>query len=90
MTALEPEKTYHRCLRCSHEWHPRVWFEHPKQCPRCKNKHWWTPPGSLKRGRRPKPPVGRDIRKKRKAPLIRDPKPKPPPPPPVKKGWYNV
>ena len=28
-----------RCLRCGHEWLPRV-EEQPRQCPRCKSPYW--------------------------------------------------
>ena len=29
------------CLRCQHEWLPRV--REPKRCPRCRSTHWATP-----------------------------------------------
>lgn len=32
----------YRCLRCEHEWLPRINGE-PKVCPRCKSPYWNIP-----------------------------------------------
>ncbi len=32
----------YRCLRCDHEWIPRL-ASPPRLCPRCKSAYWDTP-----------------------------------------------
>lgn len=30
----------HKCLRCGHEWVPRLKLEIPHTCPKCKSVRW--------------------------------------------------
>jgi len=54
---IKKEVNAFRCLRCSHEWIPRVSMEEligeikniPRICPNCKSAYWDTPRKEKKR-----------------------------------------
>jgi len=36
------------CLKCGHQWTPRI--ASPEKCPHCANPNWWEPRKRAKKG----------------------------------------